>query len=95
MPFKGDENMTFDITDRAAFDADDGDNQLLIGFGDAPTSSAPAKKTEEPAAGGLLDMDLMMGSSEPAPVTTTDNNNLGDMMDIFGGGPTAPAAAPI
>lgn len=65
-------------------------------FGDAPTSSAPATKTEQPAAdGGLLDMDMMLGSSDPAPVVNTDNNNLGDMMDIFGGGPTAPVAAPV
>lgn len=95
MPFKGDENMTFDATDRAALDADEGDNQLLM-FGDAPTSSAPATKTEQPAAdGGLLDMDMMLGSSNPAPVANTDNNNLGDMMDIFGGGPSAPVAAPV
>ena len=32
MPFKGDENMLVDAKDRAALDADEGDNQLLIGF---------------------------------------------------------------
>ena len=40
-------------------------------------------------------MDMMLGSSDPAPVANTDNNNLGDMMDIFGGGPSAPVAAPV
>ena len=32
----------------------------------------------------------MMGVSEPAPVVTDtqNNNNMGDMMDIFGAGPT-------
>ena len=93
MPFKGDENMTFDATDRAALDADEGDGQLLIGFGDAPSAPAKATTQAQPEAGGLLDMgDLLGGPSNPAPVQTTDNNNMmGDMMDLFGGGPTAPA----
>ena len=92
MPFKSDENMTFDTTTRAALDADEGDGQLLIGFGD---SSAPAKvstKPSEPASGGLLDMDLMLGSSDPAPVPVA-NNNLGDMMDLFGDVPSAATTA--
>jgi hypothetical protein len=36
MPFKGDENMLVDARDRAALDADEGDNQLLMGFDSTP-----------------------------------------------------------
>ncbi len=68
MPFKGDENMLVDAKDRATLDADEGENQLLIGFGDEPK-----KKDEEPSqpasSGGLLDLDMMMGggTTNPAP----------------------------
>jgi hypothetical protein len=65
MPFKGDENMLVDAKDRAALDDEEGDNQLLFGFDNTET-----KKNTDPAAsgsGGLLDLDLMMGTSVPAP----------------------------
>ena len=37
-------------------------------------------------------MDLMLGSSDPAPVPVA-NNNLGDMMDLFGDVPSAATTA--
>lgn len=47
MPFKGDENMLVDASNRAAMDADEDDNQLLIGFDDSTNTAKPKK--EEPA----------------------------------------------
>lgn len=85
MPFKGDENMLVDARDRAALDADEGDNQLLMGFDSQPTTST-ANNT-----GGLLELDMMFGgTTSPNPVTNPPQTNpMADMMDLFGGGPAA------
>ncbi len=61
MPFKGDENMLVDAKNRAALDADEGDNQLLMGFGDNDDTTKAKDSTNEPAGGGLLDLDMMLG----------------------------------
>ena len=56
----------------------------MIGFDDSkPAKTATAS---DPAAGGLLDLDLMLGGPIPTPSAPTilaDN-----VFDLFGGGPT-------
>lgn len=66
MPFKGDENMLVDAKDRAALDEEEGDNQLLLGFDDTAKPSDPAADN---GAGGLLDLDLMLGGPTTVPTT--------------------------
>jgi len=62
MPFKGDENMLVDAKDRAALDADEGENQLLFGMDSKKES--PKKATDAaPPQEGLLDLDMMLGGS--------------------------------
>jgi hypothetical protein len=56
MPFKGDENMLVDTKDRAALDADEGDDQLLLGLGSAQNSNPTP-------ASGEMDLDAILGGS--------------------------------
>jgi len=76
MPFKGDENMLVDAKDRAALDADEGDDQLLMGFDDSKKDNAKQedKPKDGPAdGGGLLDLDTMLAG----PSGGDTNNNIG------------------
>ena len=97
MPFKGDENMLVDAKDRAALDEDEGDNQLLMGFdsGAQNTGNGATAQAVGGESGGLLDLDMMLGSSS-GPVTTEVNAPVfsNDMMDLFGGGPTTQTSQP-
>ena len=84
MPFKGDENMLVDAKDRAALDADEGDDQLLMGFGDSSqTGNTAGGNTNAPADnGGLLDLDMMLGGPTDSGA---QNNNMGGMQnDLMG-----------
>lgn len=55
----------------------------MIGFDDTSKPSDPAAG----GGGGLLDLDLMMAG----PTTDTQAaSNVDNMMDLFGGGSTAP-----
>lgn len=87
--------MLVDASNRAAMDADEGDDQLLMGL-DSSNAQVKPTATQEPAqAPGLLDLDMMMGGAEPAPVVAdTQNNNMGDMMDLFGSAPTTAPSQP-
>jgi hypothetical protein len=100
MPFKGDENMLVDAKDRAALDADEGDDQLLMGFGDDNAGSKATGNTNAPAdGGGLLDLDMMLGGPSDAGAS---NTNIGggmqnDLMGLFDAPPqnNAQTANPV
>ena len=75
MPFKGDENMLVDAKDRAALDADEGDDQLLMGFGDNNNDAGKDdnKPKDDPVGGGgLLDLDTMLAGPSGG-----DSNTMG------------------
>ena len=88
MPFKGDENMLVDAKDRAALDADEGDDQLLMGFGgnDQDTGNQATGNTNAPTdGGGLLDLDMMLGGPSDAGASASNSNMGGGMQnDLMG-----------
>ena len=87
MPFKGDENMLVDAKDRKTLDDDEGENQLLFGF-DEPAKNTGGATQPTNNTGGVLDLDLMLGGTPAQPdanAQNTNNNLIGDMMDLFGG----------
>jgi hypothetical protein len=65
MPFKGDENMLVDTKNRAALDAEEGDDQLLLISENKPTSQpTPPQET------GMMDLEAILGVgvTNPSPI---------------------------